>query len=469
MTYGCFVCTMVSVLLTLLGLFFINTFQLENYNIKKYIKRAIKFEFVFSDKNKLKFTNRIKRLVIFDFFINFCILFAIFWIFRSSFSLIFVFFFLLFKHLEIVLTYLFAHPIEEQIKKNFIKKAKEKLQKVSCKKIAITGSFGKTSTKNILYQILSEEFDVCATPKSFNTPMGICKTILEDLKETDDFFVVEFGARRKGDIEFLAEFVGVDFAIITPIGNCHLETFGTIENIEDAKYELCQHAQNIVLFNAKSESTKKLYENYHRKKYLVCEKNSFAYAKNIKSSIDGSTFDMVLDKKMFHCQTKLLGKANIDNIVVASAMAYLLGESAYSIVSGIKKVNAIPHRLELIKTPTTTIIDDSYNSNFEGFCQALDILKSFSGRKIVVTPGVVELGKEQFFVNSSIAEKLCKVADVVVVMNKTNREAYEQGLANFKGETYFADSRQQQKELIKKIVKEGDVILFENDLPDNYR
>ena len=88
-----------------------------------------------------------------------------------------------------------------------------------CKKIAITGSFGKTSTKNILYQILKEEFDVCMTPKSYNTPMGVCKTILNDLKETDDFFIVEFGARHRGDIKFLTKFVGVDFGIFTPIGN----------------------------------------------------------------------------------------------------------------------------------------------------------------------------------------------------------------------------------------------------------
>jgi len=460
---------LVAAALTLFGMFFLNTYQLESYKIKNYFKKVIKFEFAISEKNKLNFTKRIKRLIFFDFFLNFWAFFIIFWFFNNYFSLVFVFAFLIFKHLEIILTFAFVEPIEDAIKKNYIKKAKKKLKDLPCKKIAITGSFGKTSTKNILYQILNEEFDVCATPKSFNTPMGICKTILEDLKETDDFFVVEFGARNKGDIQFLADLVGVDFAIITPIGNCHLETFGSLENIENTKYELCERTQDIVLFNAKSESTKKLYEKYEKRKFLVCEKNSFAYAKNIKTSKDGSTFDMVLDGKAYHCQTKLLGKANVDNIVVASAMAYLLGESAYSIIAGIKKVSPIAHRLELIKTQTVTIIDDSYNSNFDGFCQALDVLKSFSGRKIVVSPGVVELGKEQYSTNFRLAQKVCKIADVFVIMNKTNQDALLQGAENKNCQIYSALTRQEQKQILKTILKDGDVVLFENDLPDNYR
>lgn len=458
---------LVAIFLAGVGIFFIQTFQLEGYKIKNYIKKAIKFNFAKCDKNKIIFTKRVKRLIFFDFFVNFCLFLIIFCFLYNIFSLIFVFIFIIFRPILIVLSFLIERPIEEIVKHFYIKKAKKKLKQSRCKKIAITGSFGKTTTKNILYQILSEEFSVCATPKSFNTPMGVCKSVLENLKETDDFFIAEFGARHPGDIKFLADFVDVDFSIITPIGNCHLESFKTIETIENTKYELCENTKNFVVFNAQSKSTKKLYNRFERKKYLVCEKNSFAFARNIFSNSCGSSFDMVLDGKAFHCDCKLLGRANIDNIVVASAMAYLLGVTPYGIISGIKKIKPIPHRLELIQTEISTIIDDSYNSNFEGFCQALEVLKNFDGRKIIVTPGVVELGKEQFANNFRLAEKMKDVADIVVIMNKTNKDALRQGCLGT--ETYFANTRQEQKKILKEIIRPGDVILFENDLPDNFK
>lgn len=449
-------------------------FQLEGYKIKNYIKKILKFEFAFGTKNKLILTNRAKRLIFSCFFLNFSCFLLIFCFLKPILVLLLTLFLLLIlSPVMIVFVFLFNLPIENLIKQNYIKKAKEKLKKVGCKKIAITGSFGKTSTKNILYQILKEEFDVCATPKSFNTPMGVCKTILNDLKPTDDFFVVEFGARHSGDIEYLSKMIGVDFAIMTPIGGCHLETFGSLENIENAKYELCENVSDFVVFNGKSSSTKNLFNRYPQKKYLVCEEKSFAYAKNIESNCDGSQFTLILDGHVFNCKTKLLGKANIDNIVVASAMAYLLGESLYSINNAISKIKPTPHRLELIKGPYVDVIDDSYNSNFDGFVQALEVLCSFKvGKKVVVSPGIVELGKKQKETNFDIGKEVGKVADVFVIMNKTNKKelfdgALQAGMSE--GQIFFAENREQQKLLLKRILSKGDVVLFENDLPDNFR
>ncbi len=302
--------------------------------------------------------------------------------------------------------------------------------------------------------------------------MGVCKTILEDLKETDDFFVVEMGARNLGDIEFLAKFVGVDFGIITPIGNCHLETFGSLENIENAKYELCKEAKNGVVFNGKSNSSKKLFERYRQKKYLVCDRKGYAYAKSIKTTTDGSEFVMVLDGKEFACKTALLGKASIDNIVVAAAMANLLGESLFNIKSGIEKLKPTPHRLELIKGEVVNVIDDSYNSNFDGFKEALSVLKSFSGKKIVISPGIVELGKAQDSINYAAGQEVAKVADAFVIMNETNKKTLHGGAkaGGMKDEQiFFANTRNQQKEILKTLIHSGDVVLFENDLPDNFR
>jgi len=462
---------LISVGLTLIGFIFIKNFQLENYKIKRYIKNIVRFDFSFGDKNKLIFTKRVKRLILINFLLNFAYFLLFFglipylWI-NFGLSIVLV----LFSPIVIVISYAVAKPMEELIKLHYLKKAKRKLQKLNCKKIAITGSFGKTSTKNILYQILAEEFDVCATPKSYNTPMGICKTILEDLKETDEFFIVEMGAKHVGDIGFLAKYVGVDFGIMTPIGNCHLETFGSIENIEKTKYELCENTKDVVIFNGKSKSTKKLYKKYPQKKYLVCEEGSYAFAKDAVSNSDGTEFVMMLDGKQFLCQTKLLGKANIDNIVVATAMAYLLGESLYNIQNAIKHIQPTPHRLELIKGQFVDVIDDSYNSNFEGFKQALEVLASFEGKKVVVSPGIVELGKQQEKVNYDIGKEIAKVADIFVIMNQTNKKALNDGAKEGGlSEIYYANTRSEQKEILKKILQKGDVVLFENDFPDNLK
>lgn len=458
-----------ALLLSVIGIFYIKNFQLENYKIKNYLIKVAKFQYSFTDKNFLIWTNRIKRLFFCDFFVNFLIFLIVFYYLCNYFSLFVLLPFVILRQFEIIISFVICYPIELLIKSFYLKKAKKKLSKTKCKKIAITGSFGKTSTKNILKEILQSKFDVCATPKSYNTPMGVCKTILNDLKDTDDFFVVEFGARRKGDIEFLANFVGVDFGIITPIGKCHIESFKSVENIENTKYELCQESKNFVVFNGKSVSSKKLFERFSRQKYLTCQKGGLAYAKNISSSNSGSRFELVLDEKSYFCHTKLLGKANIDNIVTASAMAYLVGVDPTDIVDAIRKLSATPHRLELITGQVATVIDDSYNSNYDGFSQALDVLKSFGGRKIVVSPGMVELGKNQYQQNFEIAKKVASVADVFVIMNKTNKTALTDGAKNGGAQILYANSRKEQKELLKNILKKGDVVLFENDLPDNFK
>lgn len=459
----------VSVCFAFLDLIYIKLFQLENYRVKNYINKVLRFDFAFGKKNKLNFTKRVNRLIFIDFLIKFAIFLLFFGVFPVFWKgLLVVIAFLVVSSELMCVTFFVAHPIEQMIKNLYIKKAKNKLKKMKCKKIAITGSFGKTSTKNILHQIMKEEFDVCVSPKSYNTPMGVCRTVLENLKETDDFLILEFGARRKGDIEFLAEFVGVDFGVITPIGNCHLETFGSVENIENTKYELCQHT-DCVVFNGKSASSRKLFERYPKRKYLVCVENSFAYASDIYVGKDGSRFVMTLDDKQFFCKTKLLGKANIDNIVVGAAMAYLLGENLFNIQKAIEKLEPTSHRLELIKGEKSYVIDDSYNSNFDGFKEALEILNEFDGKKIVVSPGIVELGKEQFKVNMQAGQLVGQTADVFVIMNKTNKEALYQGAKDGKAKIFFADTRQEQLDVLKKVIEQGDVVLFENDFPDNIK
>lgn len=460
-----------SLIFSCFGLIFIKIYQLENYKIKKYIKNIIKFNFCINKKSKLKFTKRVCRLIFSNFFILFIIFASVFNFFNNFlyFLIFFLLFFIIFPFFLIGI-FLISLPVEIFIKKIYISKAKRKLKKCACKKIGITGSFGKTSTKNILYQILSEEFDVCATPQSFNTPMGVCKAVLENLKETDDFFIVEMGARQKGDIDFLSKFVGVDFGVITPIGECHIETFGNVENIENTKYELCENV-DLAFFNGKSKSTKKLFERFERKKYLLCDKKGFSFAKNIETNENGSNFVLEIDNQEIKCSTKLLGKANIDNIVVAASVAYILGESLVCIKSGIEKVKSTPHRLELIKG-YVNVVDDSFNSNFDGFVEALNVLKKFKGRKIVVSPGMVELGKIQEQKNFEIGQKIASVCNFFVIMNDTNKKALSSGAKNgglSSEKIFYANTRSEQQKILKNIIQKGDVVLFENDFPSNIR
>lgn len=475
---------------------FVKLFQLENYRMSNYLKKVCKFDFAFGKKTPLVFTNRIKRLFFCIFLFNFCIFLLLygaipnFWV-----NFVFTFLIFIFSPIWVTLAFLCTFPIENMIKQNFVRKAKKKLSRCACKTIAITGSYGKTSTKNILFQMLREEFDVCATPKSFNTPMGVCKTILENLKETDDFFIVEFGARRVGDIEKLSSLVGVDFGIITPIGNCHLETFGSLERLENTKFELCEGAKDLVVFSGKSKSSKKLFERFEHKKYLVGENGSFAYAKDVKVSQEGCKFTLVLEGKCLKCKTRLLGQASIDNIVEAAAMAHLLGESDFDIVRAIERLTPTPHRLELIKG-FVNVIDDSYNSNLDGFKEALAVLSCFGGRKIVVSPGIVELGKTQYETNRLVGKEVAKCADIFLIMNETNKAALTEGATsaneevqadganegdeaggapaeekeNAKGcQILYAKTREEQKKILKGLLTSGDTVLFENDLPDNMK
>ena len=460
--------------LALFGLSFplIKVYQLENYRVKNFLKNVFKFNLSFGDKNRLVFTKRLKRMLFCHFFLIFVLFLLIFYLIKNVYiELGLIFSGVILLPFLIVLSHFLILPFEEFLKKRYIKKAKKKLENMPCKTIAITGSFGKTSTKNILLEILARKFKVCATPKSYNTPMGICRTILNDLSPLDDFFVVEMGARHRGDIAFLCDLVGVDYGILTPVGLCHIETFKNLSNVEKTKFELCENVKNFVVINGQSASSMKLFEKCDKKKYLIGKENSFAYATCERCMGGRSTFQLNIDGKSVSVSTNLLGRANIDNIVLASSVAYLLGVNLMDIKSGIEKLTPVPHRLELIKG-FATIIDDSYNSNFDGFCEALSVLNSFAGEKILVTPGMVELGEEQEKLNRLVAKKIAKVCDVVVVMNKVNKKALREGLQeagfNMKN-VFYANSRKEQKEILKKIVGKNSVILLENDLPDNYR
>ena len=452
---------------------YLKIYQLCGYNPKKFFDSVITFSLAFGDKNHLRWTKRVWRFIILVFLLNYALCIIIF-AFLHHWALILLDLFILFvlQPMLMIVAHFIISPLEKAIKNFYIRKAKKVLSVKHCIKIGITGSYGKTSTKNILAEILSKEYKVCVTPQNYNTEMGITKTILEKLDD-DDIFIAEMGARQVGDIKSLAKIVDPDYAVITTIGPAHIETFGSLENIEKTKFELIEYLKpsGRVIVNCDNTSSFRLYKKCNHAKFLTCREGGYCYAKDVKVTVKGCSFNLVLDGKAMELQTKLLGQCNVDNIATAVALAHQLKISEKDIVEAVAHLKPTPHRLELINTGNMRIIDDSYNSNMTGAKEALNVLSLFNGRKIVVTPGFVELGKEQSMANFKFGAMIADVADYVIIMNETNKNYLLSGLIshNFDQKNiFFATNRESQKKMLARIITKDCVVLFENDLPDNF-
>ncbi len=367
-------------------------------------------------------------------------------------------------------------PLEKLIINKYVIQAKHRLKKYpDLIKIAITGSYGKTSTKYILNTILSQKYNVCMTPHSFNTITGVSKVINDYLKPQNEVLITEMGARNVGDIKELADFIKPKYGIITNIGTQHLLTFGTVENIENTKYELIQALpqDGYAVFNGENEGCKKLYDRCTIEKSLAgnCDQSKVTYSR-IRVDKNGTHFTLMIGESKMNCNTKLIGKHNVDNIVLCVQMALKLGLSHEQIVAGIKNLKPVPHRLEMtVNENNVTILDDSYNASVEGSEVALEVLSKFGNKKIIVTPGLVELGSREKEENFNFGVKMSKVADYIVIVNKVNLENIKKGIESTKfnmTRVYEAETLDEAKLLLKGIVQNGDAVLFENDLPDNY-
>jgi UDP-N-acetylmuramoyl-tripeptide--D-alanyl-D-alanine ligase len=315
-----------------------------------------------------------------------------------------------------------------------------------------------------------------ATPESYNTPLGIALTV-RNLDSSHDIFIAEMGARSKGDIKELANLVKAKYGVLTGINNQHLETFGSIENIKQTKYELFENLSQdgVGFFSSDSENTVELYGKFGGEKYLagVDGEENLVTATDIKMDAKGMSFTLVIKgEKPVKCNTVLLGTHSVKNICLAAAVAYKIGLSPKEIAQGINRIQSVGHRLELVpNNKNIVIIDDSYNSNVDGVNAAMEVLDTFKGRKIVLTPGLVELGKMENVANLELGKILAEHADIVIVIGVHNAEMIINGLKEGGMEVEnikFAKTLNKGNELLNGIMKEGDVVLFENDLPDNY-
>lgn len=358
-------------------------------------------------------------------------------------------------YLFLTLTILAIYPFErykrEKIKIEIRSKI-DGLKKKGLKIIGITGSFGKTSVKEFLYEILKTKYRVLKTPESYNTLLGIVKVIDYELDETYDFFICEMGAYKIGEIKELCEMVPPGYAILTGINEQHLERFGSIENTIQAKFELVQAVGegSKVLLNEDNENVVKNYEKFIKDPH-------FYFVDPVVATLRVAS-------------GLIFGQSNLSNLAAATEMAKMLGMSKKEIEESMPKVKPIPHRLEIKELDYgVTLIDDAYSSNVDGFKQALDLLATFKDRpKILVTPGIVELGKKTKEVHLELGKLANEVCDKILLVGKSDRtEALAEGVNN-PSKIIRLDAISQLKEVLAKLNLKSPVVLLENDLPDNY-
>lgn len=356
-----------------------------------------------------------------------------------------------------------------------VKAAKKLNDRPELIRIGITGSYGKTTEKAILEQLLSARYKVCASKFSYNTPMGISKVVNNDLEDSHRVFIAEMGARNVGDIKELADIVKPNFGIITTIGNQHLETFGTRENIKKTKYELIENLapSGLALFNGDSADNVELFERTSGPKMMTGAAgtpHAAAYYDNVRVGGAGTTFDVHCGKQSAHFTTKLLGKHIPGLVTLGVALALQLGVTMEESVQAIAALEPVPHRLELMEGKNgTLIIDDAYNSNIEGATNALGVLQEIDKYKVIITPGLVELGSEENEMNFKLGGEIGRVCDSAVFVGPLSGVLKEGALAaGMAPESVHCAADLHSGVAILRTMPAEKVVLFENDLPDNY-
>jgi UDP-N-acetylmuramoyl-tripeptide--D-alanyl-D-alanine ligase len=366
-------------------------------------------------------------------------------------------------------------PVELSINRYYLNDAKRILRACpDLKLIGVTGSYGKTSVKFFLNTLLRARYNVLMTPESFNTPMGVVKTVRGSLKATHEIFICEMGAKWVGDIKELCDIVHPQHGVITSIGPQHLETFGSLDNVKKTKFELADALPEggLLFLNGDDENIRD----------HGCDRPHFTYAidadadykaTDIKASDRGTTFTVTApDGESETFSTRLLGRHNVLNITGAIAISHQFGIPLRALKGQVRKLEGAPHRLELSEKNGVTIIDDAYNANPSGTKAALEVLKLFDGYKVLVTPGMVELGEKQEELNKQFGKDAAAVCDYAVLVGQRQAEPIEAGLleAGFNHKNIFvADTIGQALDhVFAKSTEQKKVILLENDLPDNY-
>lgn len=368
-------------------------------------------------------------------------------------------------------------PIEKRVHRHYIRQAQDKVASMpGLTVIAITGSYGKTSTKFMIRDLLKERFSVCATPGSYNTPMGICKVINNDLEARHQVLILEMGARYEGNIDELCDIVQPDIAVVSNVGIAHLETFGSREAIARTKSTLVRRLKpgGTAVLNFDDPLVKQMAGL--RSDITVIgvglEEGSIT-AGDISYGPDGTHFRMRRNGEAEEFTTRLLGAHNVENILLAAGVAHHFGIRLKTMAVAAARIEPVEHRLELKRQGGLYIIDDAFNSNPVGARNAVEILSQFdTGRRIIVTPGMIELGRKEEEKNREFGEAIGRAGlDLVILVGRKRTAPIREGILSEgfdSNRIRVVDSLFEANEIVQEYADEGDVILYENDLPDTY-
>ena len=438
-----------------------------------------------NEKKPLRMTPRLKRFYGISLIVFMCILMICVHCvsaggikdLKLSIPFLLVALFPLFLPLWIALGGLVAWPVEKGISELYFRDAQRILnRRPDLIRIGITGSWGKTSVKFILGTLLEEKYHTLVTPASFNTPMGVTKVIRTQLEPGHRVFVSEMGARHVGDIREMCRLVHPALGIITSVGPQHLDTFKTLERVKNTKYELIEAlpGSGTAFFSDDGGICRELYEKTSVKKWIsgIGPEGHDLWAEDIQMNGTGSHFTLCHGNQKTACETSLLGELNIRNILLAASVCLELGLSDRQIANGIRKLQPVEHRLQLISNPGgLSVIDDAFNSNILGAEQALHVLKDFPGRRIVVTPGMVELGNQEAELNRQLGQQMSESCDTAILVGEKRSIPIREGLLD-KGfpetQIFVVTSLEEAQVWLRENARSGDTVLFENDLPDNY-
>ncbi len=335
---------------------------------------------------------------------------------------------------------------------SFKHKAKERFSSIpNMKTVAITASYGKTSIKNYLYQVLKRKYKVYKTPRSVNTMAGIVLDVNKDLPLDTQIYIAEAGARQKGDIEEITMFLEPEYCVLGSVGEQHIEYFKTLDNIIHTKMEILKSPKMIRGF---------VHESVPMKEYDTITK----FPDNLHvtmSNLDGIWFDIMINGEQQHFHAPILGSFNAINLTAVILVAYELGMSIDEIKLAIKDLPQVEHRLQKIEAGGKIIIDDSFNGNLEGMLEAINICSAYEGRKVIITPGLVESTSEA---NILLANEINEKFDFVIITGTLNTHLLSANIDENK--LFILKEKKDLESTLASKTKAGDLILFANDAPN---
>lgn len=352
----------------------------------------------------------------------------------------------------LVLAYFVSLALEKLFLLSFKNRAKKRVQGIKDLKIvAITASYGKTSIKNYLYHILKNKYKVYKTPRSVNTIAGIILDVNKDLALDTQTYIVEAGARAKGDIEEITMFLEPQVCVIGSVGEQHIEYFKTLENIIKTKTEILKSPRIQKAFVHESvpvKSSEKL-TKFPNNLHIV------------KSNLDGIWFDVEIEGNIEHFYAPILGSFNAINLTAAILVASYLGMDVLHIKAALTTLIQVEHRLQKIEVNGKVIIDDSFNGNLEGMLEAINICATYEGRKVIITPGLVESTDEA---NILLAKAIDENFDFVILTGSLNTQLLRANINENK--VYVLKDKSKMQEILAELTKSNDLILFANDAPN---